>query len=213
MREMEWPYVDLSSLVQYRVDRVDHVMKEEGLDAVILTTQDNIRYATDYSAIEYVECVFHGFNAIVLPGGDAYIYSYFHPGSMIKSPIEDKPNIKEIIGLPAVYPFWAISSIAAKLFVEKLQNIGVKRVGFDTITHDAYALLTQEMPSVEFKQVGWELLKARAIKGEEEIRLIEAGCTILDAAVKDGIELIREGKSTERQIAAVMVKKLIIIHK
>jgi len=196
-------------MIEYRIGKVNRVMENEKLDALILTCFDNIRYATDFWLMNWVEGFYEGYAAIVKRGGGSYIYSSFEkPGEIIKSPLDDKPHIKEVIGIPGWYPLSAISGPLAETFGSKLQELGVKKVGFDNLPVGTYELLRRQLPSAEFKPVCWQLLETRAVKHEEEIRLIEANCSILDAAASEGLKAIREGKMTEHQIAARIISEM-----
>ena len=210
MREYEWPYIDWGKLVRFRMEKVKLVIKDEDLDAVILTNFDNIRYATDFWMVDWVEGFYEGYAALFTRDGESYVFSSFEvPGETVKSPVEDKPHIKEIIGIPSWFPRAVIAPQLAEVFGKKLTELGLKKIGIDDVPFEACEILKQQIPGIELKPVSLRLLEARAVKSEEEIKLIEYNSSILDAAAKEGLDAIREGKKTEYDVCAIIGNKML----
>lgn len=210
MREYEWPYVDWQKLLQYRANKVKHLMDEEKLDALLLTYFDNIRYTTDFWLImNWVEGFYEGFAAIVEYSGNSYIFSSFQrPGEILNPELYDRPHIKEVIGIPGWYPLASIPYLLAEQLSKKLKKLNVKRVGIDNLHFETYELLKKELPFIEFKPVSWNLLKIRAVKHYDEIKLIEYNSAILDAAATEGMRTIRKGLITENQVIATITNRM-----
>ncbi len=94
MREYEWPYVDWDKLVRFRIDKFKSLLKDENLDAVILTNFDNIRYASDFWMVDWVEGFYEGYGAIFTRDGESYILSSFEvPGETVQSPDSAKRGL------------------------------------------------------------------------------------------------------------------------
>ncbi|MFC1979461.1 M24 family metallopeptidase [Chloroflexota bacterium] len=210
MREYEWPYIDWDKLVRFRIDKFKSLLKDESLDAVILTNFDNIRYASDFWMVDWVEGFYEGYGAIFTRDGESYILSSFEvPGETVQSPVEDKPHIKEIIGIPSWFPRATIAPQIGETCSKKLKELGCKRVGMDDVPYEACEILKQRIPGIELKPLSLRLLEARAVKSEEEIRLIEFNSSILDAAAKEGLEAIREGKKSEYDVCGIIGNKML----
>lgn len=206
MQEYEFPNVDWGRLYRFRSEKTGDIMKEQDLDAMILTCWDNIRYTTDFKVNMYPETFNDSYAAIVAVEGDSYIYCPFR-GQISEKPIEELPWVKEVIGLPTWIPGVVVSPMWAKLFKRKLYERKLTKVGVDYLPFQTYEELKREVPEVSFKSIFNELLEARAVKHEEEIKLLRYNASILDAAAKAGLDMVREGVS-ERQIVAAMVGKM-----
>lgn len=206
MQEYEFPNVDWGRLYEFRSEKTGDIMKEQDLDAMILTSWDNIRYTTDFKVNMYPETFNDSYAAIVTIEAESYIYCPFR-GQISEKPIEELPWVKEVIGLPTWIPGVVVSSMWVELFKRKLYEKKLTKVGVDYLPFQTYEELKREVPEVTFKSIFNELLEARAIKHEEEIKLLKYNASILDAAAKVGLDMVREGVS-ERQIIAAMVGKM-----
>jgi Xaa-Pro aminopeptidase len=213
MNESEQPRVNWDELVKFRRANVTNLMKKKELDAVILTGYDSIRYASNLLVMQqFAEAYFEECAVIVTPNGDCYpiIRLFEHSSDEKILEIGEMPWIKEIIsGAPANTPSEVASDIWAKLLSGKLIDLGAQKVGFDLLFSQIHETLRRSTPAIEYTPILTELLELRAVKHQEEIKLLEYSQSVTDAAARVGLELIRNGAGkTEREIAAKMAEKM-----
>jgi len=196
-------HIDWEKLTKINSKKLDEIMREYEVTAVILNTMDNFRWLTGIP-ITYGWFLRHSHTAIKakdleepiiigLEGFDYYEKNWFKD-------VRTLPYYKEV-SQPNDVSVWP------DLCVGALEDLGITSgiVGVDPgcpfVLKEA---LERKLPKIEIVDARGILMKARLTKNEEEIKAIRVACTIGEMGMKAGIETIAEGKR-ERDVAAAIV--------
>ncbi len=98
-----------------------------------------------------------------------------------------------------VLPFEKIIGELEDHLDRKIRKIGI--AGFDLIPYKLYQALLQSFPDTQFINIESDIMKLRAVKSPDEIRVIEYAYQIAQAGMNAALEALQPGK-TEREIAA-----------
>ena len=165
--------------MQRRLERFDAKLVQSGLDALLVTGQNNIYYLTD----------FWGTNATVFITKNRRLFLTDSRYTLIAKQsvhgfdiIESKDPLKDIVKF---------------VEVDKLETIG-----FDNQVSFAYYQALQAIfegytlsPQTNFME------ELRMIKDEKELATIRKACSISDRAFTDVLDFIKPGQTTELQVA------------
>ena len=165
--------------MQRRLERFDAKLAQSGLDALLVTGQNNIYYLTD----------FWGTNATVFITKNRRLFLTDSRYTLIAKQsvhgfdiIESKDPLKDIVKF---------------VEVDKLDTIG-----FDNQVSFAYYQALQAIfegytlsPQTNFME------ELRMIKDEKELATIRKACSISDRAFTDVLDFIKPGQTTELQVA------------
>lgn len=180
-------------LHQVKESKIQKAMEDNGLDAILLTKAETVRYATDFYVKgyrpfyepEYFAVIPQGKKAIVghTSGSDNYRI-------VIRSDIEDH---RKIPGLSK----WHVE--IAKIFRD--YGITAGRVGVELLPHTTYLELHKEFPGIEFVDISKIWVDMTAIKHPEEIKHLRVAVKMAVAGTKAAIKAIKPGV-TEYEVAA-----------
>jgi Xaa-Pro dipeptidase len=207
---MDAPDVNKDLLIKLRQEGAVRVCEKLGVDALIGTQHDNVQYFTDLrrffvygwepnaiaviskeGATKLLDCGAH-----VAPGPH-----WANDGAWLKEQTGwDHFSIFNSSLIPQAYAEWTRKALA-DLGVTK-GRVGVDRVSW--IIQDAFE---EAMPDVAFVPAEEELLLERAVKNEEEQKLMRYAAWIASEGVRAGIEAIAPGV-TEYEIYAAFMGKL-----
>ena len=165
--------------MQRRLERFDAKLAQSGLDALLVTGQNNIYYLTD----------FWGTNATVFITKNRRLFLTDSRYTLIAKQsvhgfdiIESKDPLKDIVKI---------------IEADKLETIG-----FDNQVSFAYYQSLQAifegytlLPQTNFME------ELRMIKDEKELATIRKACSISDRAFTDVLDFIKPGQTTELQVA------------
>lgn len=165
--------------MQRRLERFDAKLAQSGLDALLVTGQNNIYYLTD----------FWGTNATVFITKNRRLFLTDSRYTLIAKQsvhgfdiIESKDPLKDIVKI---------------IEADKLETIG-----FDNQVSFAYYQGLQAIfegytlsPQSNFME------ELRMIKDEKELATIRKACSISDRAFTDVLDFIKPGQTTELQVA------------
>ncbi len=174
-------------LVDDRRARVAEVMAEEGVDHLLLSGFDNIRYATDFRANLTYDSNYEWYAAIV---DDAVMATLLacDIGEDLDGPVPGHPTITRRVGAPSWQAAWAQPETYARLLRRELR--GARRVGVDVLPFDVADALRDEF---ELVPVAGALLRRRMIKTADEIQLVEAACDVASLAMTAAMEDFADG--------------------
>ncbi len=179
-------------------------MEELDLDAIIVTTFDNVRYVTDcrpYFAASY------------------YVNTYAAILSRDASPIAQGPVLEGApMGLARPvsgwegYPMVPVPTIASRwvsMIVDLLEQNSIRagRIGIDDISFITYLEFEKMSTRYTIIPIFNEMIRVRAIKNEEEIKLLRHAAKIVDIGAEAGLEAMKVGMK-EREIVAQMSKAM-----
>ena len=167
-----------------RLQRLRPVIAEKGLDALLVSRQENLRYLSGFTGSSGWLLISHN-NAIFSTD-----FRY------IEQAKEDARNY-EIIQVKGDLSNW---------LPDLLSNLGWRKLGFaaDFVSCQSYYKLSE---TVKSKQVNLELIPAtglieqlRSVKELEELKLISSAVELTDAAFEQAKSIIHPGV-TEKEVA------------
>ncbi|HET6505880.1 MAG TPA: Xaa-Pro peptidase family protein [Baekduia sp.] len=195
-----WPEVDRAVLRAHRHARVRALMDERGLDHLLLTGPDHIRYVTDYRAQIISEA--HDWFAVVVDGeGEADVFGP-SVGETVLAPVPELPLVRAEHPLPSWCPaighpeFW-VSSVA-----RELTRRGARHVGYEGLDPALLEGLRAALPSVAFVGVGLDLFLTRQVKHPLEVELVEAAARVNAGAMQRALEVAEVGMTDHDLLAA-----------
>ena len=159
----DWPTVDWTELQRARTERTGALMDSLGLDHLLVTSFDNIRYVTGYRTLIIAEA-FDWFAAIASRDGD---FEMFVPwiDEVDKEPDPDLPGLR--VSHPV--PSWTPAIPHASYWTEALRGVlnerRARRVGYEMLYAELLGPLMEALPEVEFLPVTTALHDLRARKG------------------------------------------------
>jgi len=199
--------IDWEKLHHLRAKKTINLLKKFDLDAVVITTTDNIRYTSDWRPVPMLTELYNDeFASIFTSNGESYI---FQPTVMepLLNPTEELPWVKELLPMPSWSPNPYVAKIWGRILSKKLRQIGAKRVGVEYMPFQIYHELKRQMPRAGLRSVFDELLKLRAIKDSVEVQLLEYNASVLDESCEIGLSTVKEGQ-TEYKLAAAIANKM-----
>lgn len=156
-----------------RIKKIRKIMDERGLDAILVTDMHNIRYLSNFT----------GSNAqIILTMNDNLFFTDGRYATQSKEEVEHF-KIK-------VYKRDAFKEIAGAL-----EGKRIKRIGFEDniLTYSQYRLLRKYFRKKRLYPVSRYMSSLRAIKDEEELRLIKKAINISEEALLEVKKKIKPG--------------------
>ena len=199
-----WPRIDWDALRSKRRERLRDLMRDMRLDHLLLSSFDNVRYATDYRTNLTYDSNCEFFAALVDQSGDSTLI-VFDTEFDEDAPLADFPWIKRRVAGPSWQPFWARAAAYTGVLARELSALGAKRVGVDVLQFDVVDRLRKDLSGVEYLPVGEELLRLRRVKMPEEVSLLEASCEVASLCMSAVMRGTHEGV-TDEELAALAVE-------
>jgi Xaa-Pro aminopeptidase len=200
-----WPAVDWDTLRARRTGKVAELMRRRGLDHLLVTGFDTIRYAADYRTLIIAEG-FDWFAAIIDQDGACDLFVPW-VDEVSERPEPDLPWIRAIWPLPSWSPALAHARTWTQSLAAALRQRGARRIGFELVYADLLAALRQEIPAAEFVPAAAELFDLRLSKDTIEIELLAAASLVNSRAATAAMEAAKVGM-TDHDILAVAMESL-----
>lgn len=170
--------------MKWRVPKLLTKVRDIGYDAYLVTDAANVKYLTG------------------LPNPQSpYLLVRAQAETIICLPSDGYATAKSLISGLCEIKTADVGQPTFDLLSEELPRMGLKRIGFDTLTADDYLKLVEGTRNTSFvpdRNTMWEL---RMIKSEEEIVAIRKAAKIADVGQKTAAEVIRPG-IREYEVAA-----------
>ena len=202
MTNYYYPEVDWKRLRSHRLHKAVSIMVKRDLKAMIISDTINVRYIADLRNIGAQE-LYSEFNSVVLnEKEEVYAYSQV----VFEGMKERMPWITDLMQLPA----WQKTSIQAQARVDlilhalSVMEIPKGRIGIDFLPFQVKDVLQAKSGKYQFVSVASDLLKARMIKTEDEIKLLEVAASNNEIGMKAGLDAMQEGASEYEVIAATI---------
>ncbi|MGK0722945.1 M24 family metallopeptidase [Leucobacter sp. W1478] len=196
-----WPDFDAVELHRARSARVQQLMREQELDALLLVGPDHIRYATSFRAQLTNEAEW--FTALVTREGESEIFLSYIDETML-DPYPDLPWVR------AVHPVASWSAATANpvtwvaAVARAVGKLGARlRVGVDSVDQGLITGLQQEL-DIAVVPVGLALHRIRREKHPIEVRLLDAVSRVNAGAMEAAFEAARIGGTDHEVLAAAM---------
>ena len=192
--------VDHGKIRRQRLEGLQHEMKSEGVDALLLTWPENLRYACDLVvpygvtwATRYAAVIFPEGLPVALPGGGAC------------EPYKDIMHwVEDIRPLPVEPPNW-VGTIKEVLETRRVVD---GKIGIDILPFALGKALEEALPNASFVDAEKILTVARMIKSEEEIKAIREAVEVAELGIDAAIRKTTAGV-TEYEIAAAAIATMV----
>ncbi|MCU4754223.1 Xaa-Pro peptidase family protein [Halobacteria archaeon AArc-curdl1] len=175
----------LEPLVTENLETVQGFMDEEGVDAVLVNRSDNMRYLTGYGPYDsFSLSAEHG--AIIPREGDPTIVA----APRLATDLDDRHWIDDVVA------FSTTDDEAPDTFAEVIAGHGLEDGVIALDPHLEYRFATKlerALPRAQLRDAGEILFRARAVKSDAEIALIEEGLSIAELGIEAGIDAVEVG--------------------
>jgi len=184
--------IDLDALRQKRVSRATTVLRDAGLDALLVWKDENVRYLTSFRP-QLIAGKSGLLNGVVLLG-DGHLVLFASGG--------DFDRVKERMSwIDEVYPIPILEEVGLiEHFVSQILSDVVRRhrltqanVGLDIASQALHAALLSHYPQIHWADGDAVMQRTRQIKFPEEITLLQEAVAIADTVTETAIESIRPG--------------------
>ena len=165
-----------------RIERVRTQLQTCGVEGALFFDLSNIRYLTGFTGSEGVLFLGRDRLALLVDGRYTTQAGRESPHAGIV-PVTDK-----------------MEGISNLLAAERAGPVGFES---SILTYDGYTILHNRLPAVELLPLSSQLSELRAVKDEEEVRLIKAAAGIAARALRKTLEGLAPG-IREREIAALL---------
>jgi Xaa-Pro aminopeptidase len=186
--------IEMGRLIKRNREKVLKLMQNLNLDAVLVTSLDNVRYITGERPFMMLDWYVDAFPAIFTSSGHIEsLTTYYGTGLGWKS--------FPFIPAPLVSDRWAdhFASIFKKL------NLSSGNIGIDYLYFETLEKLKRHLPKATFHPILDQLLKIRAVKTEYEIEMEREAAKIIDLGLEAGYDSLAVGV-TENEVFAKMLK-------
>ena len=133
------------------------LMREAGVDTLLLGQPDDIRYVCDYRSLIINETA-DWMLAVVDDTGQTDIFGA-HVREAVERPPAELPAVRAVKPLPAWVPVMAEPETVVRTIAAALG--AARRIGYDAVHPELLSALRSRLPGAELVYVGQELLRAR----------------------------------------------------
>jgi Xaa-Pro aminopeptidase len=173
--------------MSHRLGRLRHRLKEEGLDAVLISQGENRRYLSGFT-------------------GSAGYLLVSERGSVLAT---DFRYIEQARIQSPDFEVYTINGDLSEWFAELVSSTDIPKVGFEAndISFTAYRKLVANVEKREIMPTTGLVESLRAVKDEDEIGFIRRAVDICDAAFEEVVPVIEPGM-TEEQAAWMLERSM-----
>lgn len=197
---------DFVSLRQKRVDRVRAEIARSDLDAVLVWKNENVRYLTSLRAqiIAYKASSLNG--ALLSATSDPILLC---SGGELDKARFGMPWLASAHAIPIMEQRELVDGFVTDILTPQLREIGLKsgRLGIDQANLSLIESIRQHLPDIEVTDADTVMQRARLIKLEEEIPIIEEACAIGDSVTQRALNETRAGRR-ENEVAGDALQTL-----
>ena len=197
---------DMVALRQKRVERVRTELEASDLDAVLLWKNENVRYLTSLRAqiIAYKASSLNG----VLMSGSSEPVLLCSGGELDKARF-GMPWLASSHAIPIMEQRELVDGFVTEILKPQLHAVGVTagRLGIDQANLSLLESIRQHLPEIEVVDGDSLMQRARLIKLDEEIPIIEEACAIGDSVTQRALDETRAGRR-ENEVAGDALQTL-----
>ena len=202
MKTYQNPHIDWDRLREYRMKKTKDLMRQGDFKAIIVLDPCNIRYVADlrkYGALE-VDGELH----LVLMNTQGEIYLIIQ--IMFDNLEKRMPWITKAIRLPAWHRASVQEEVRSDFIFQTLAEMGINkgRIGVDFLPFQVKDRIQTQSPALEIVSIASDMLKARMVKSEEEIVLLEIAAANNEFGMKAALETMVEGATEHDAVAAAL---------
>jgi len=201
--DVDWEAgLNWSQLRRYRLERMVQAMQHDGLDAVLFTKLDAIRYLTSFRPV--YSMWFHGTRYVVIVTAAGHVAFLVASG--------DYERVRTTMPwLEDVTPFPFVMADGVPLVKAALERLGLgrARVGSDLLPVGFQRRLQEALPEVQLTDGLPALEDARRIKHPIEIDLLREAAGLADRGMKAALDAVKEG-ATEMEVSAAAAQAIML---
>ena len=198
--------IDWDRLRRERVEKTQRHMKAEGIDALLLWQDENVRYLTSQRAImlQYRSVTHYG----VLLGQEAGPV-LLTSGGEIDRVREAMPWVPHIEAIPHMTEPGLVENVTRNQILPHLEAFGADRgkVGIDAATFTMRQVFEKVLAGVEWVDGEHFMYLSRVQKLPDEIQALQEATAIADAVTQTAIDHVRAGVR-ECEVAAEAMRTL-----
>ncbi len=189
-----WPEVDMVRLANQRRERITELLAGQGLDLLLLSSFDNIRFATDFRTSLTFDSGLDWYSMLVDGNAEATLIAP-DVSEEERMPFAEFPWIVRRLPGPSWQSFWAHAAIYADVIAAALKTQEVRRIEVDYMDFHVIDEIQERLPGLEIVSVGDALLRMRRVKSADELTLIEAAAAAGSLAVDEAMARAEAGMS------------------
>ncbi|HLI39961.1 MAG TPA: Xaa-Pro peptidase family protein [Streptosporangiaceae bacterium] len=183
---------DLDALRSGRVARATAMMHEAGLDALLLWKMENVRYLTSLRSqvIAGKASILNG--ALLLPGQPPVLLA---SGGEVDKARRFMPWLGAVHAIPIMEQRELVDGFVRTTLAPLLSDAGAAsgRLGVDQLGVNLLEAIAEQLPGLRLADGDAPMQRARMVKLDEEIALVEEACAIGDSVTMRAIEAARVG--------------------
>lgn len=190
-QDFQWPSINFLDLRNERKNKLIYTLKSKKIDTVILTSPENIRYATDIRCQLTPERGWFGL-VLNIDGSSEFFVPYVDQS--FENPYPDFPDVKYMHPAPA----WAVDVMHPGIWIQiidkSLKKFGSKNIGIEGVPSSIVdGLITK---GYKLNNIEKDLIDVRREKFNSEIDLLvainELNSRACEVAIEAGIKGVRD---------------------
>lgn len=194
-QDIDWAQgVDWSAIREHRLARIVEELRASGLDAVMYTTLDALRYIASFRGV--TSLWFQGNRYVIFVTADGHVKFLIASGDMDRV----RATMPWLSDYEA-FPFLARAGVPVAENAIRELGLGSAKIGTDMLTFGFYVPLKKRLPKAAFVDGRRVIEEARRVKHPEEIKVIREAAEVTDIGMMTALETISPGV-TEQQVSA-----------
>jgi Xaa-Pro dipeptidase len=184
---------DFPALRAKRIHRIRSELAQSDLDAVLLWKMENVRYLTSLRA-QIIAGKSASLNGVLfVPASEPVLLG---SGGELDKANYGMPWLAAAHPIPIMEQRELVDGFVKAILAPSLRELGVTsgRLGIDQASFALIESLREHLPDIQLTDGDAVMQKARLIKFEEELSLIEEACAIGDAVTKRALDGTRAGR-------------------
>jgi Xaa-Pro aminopeptidase len=184
--------VDFARLRAGRIAKAQQAMRQQGLDALVLWKDENVRYLSSLRAITLQYRSTTQYGVILFSEGAPVL---FLSGGEYARARDAMPWIGEFVVIPIMEEVGMVDIVTAEHTARVLRARGADggRVGFDGMTVPQLNAYRKHIDRAEMADGESFMQAVRRTKLPEEIQLLREAAAVADAVTQTAIEAVRPG--------------------
>ncbi len=197
---------DFVALRRKRVDKVRAELAASGLDAMLLWKNENVRYLTSLRA-QIIAYKASSLNGVLLSATSDPIL--LCSGGELDKARFGMPWLAAAHAIPIMEQRELVDGFVTDILTPQLRELGIQsgRLGIDQANLSLIESIRQHLPDIEVTDGDTVMQRARLIKLDEEIPIIEEACAIGDSVTQRALDETRAGRR-ENEVAGDALQTL-----